>query len=353
MNDNMTSFSAKPQKVIDDPKLVVFVVYPDIVLLDLVGPLQVFSHALDPETSANGYVCSVTSLNGGMVDTNTVVPIPTEPMSKYLNSEIHTVVIVGGDGAYSAMLDVAFLAKITALAKGANRICSVCSGALILAAAGLLDGRRAVTHGEDCKAWTEAFPNVHVEMVPMYFKDGCVWTSAGITAGMDMALAVVGEDLGRAAALKVARSMVTHMARSGGQSQFSPILGRQVLDAKGRFEDLHLWIANNLRLNLSVDTLAAQMNMSARNFSRLYSGQMGRTPAKAVEAIRTEVAQGLLETTDQGLKQLAAQVGFNDKERMRRAFMRLLGVSPSEYRQGFRGANTNAAPAAITDGKIS
>ncbi|WP_245989728.1 GlxA family transcriptional regulator [Litoreibacter meonggei] len=332
----MASFTAKHKETVDEPKLVVFVVYRDIVLLDLVGPLQVFSHAIDQKTNAHGYSCAVTSLNGGMVQTNTVVPIPSEAMSRYMNRQIHTVVIVGGDGAYSAMRDGAFLQEVTALAAGAQRVCSVCSGALILAAAGILDGRRAVTHWEDCKALATEFPSVHVEIDPIYLKDGHVWTSAGITAGMDMSLAIVAEDLGRTAALKIARSMVTNMVRSGGQSQFSPILQRQLSDATGRFDHLHHWISDNLQKTLSVETLAAQMNMSARNFSRLYSGQMGLTPAKAVEAIRAEVAQGLLETTDLSIKQIAARCGFNDEERMRRAFMRLLRVSPSDYRQSFR-----------------
>lgn len=314
----------------------VFVVYPDIVLLDLVGPLQVFSHALDPQTGANGYECAVISVDGGMVETNTVVSIPTEPSSRYLDRQIHTLVVVGGDGANNAMRDKALLDKITTFASNAQRVCSVCSGALVLAATGILDGRRAVTHWDDCKTLQESFPKVQVEVDPIYIKDGRVWTSAGITAGMDMALAIVSEDLGRSAALQIARSMVTHMARSGGQSQFSPVLGRQALDATGRFEDLHQWIADNLQLKHRIDALAERMNMSVRNFSRLYARQMGLTPARAVEAIRTEAARNLLETTDLGMKQVATRCGFNDEERMRCAFMRLLGVSPSSYRQGFR-----------------
>ena len=338
MNDNMPSFSAKPRKTKSDPRLVVFVVYPDIVLLDLVGPLQVFSHALDPEIGANGYDCVVTSFEGGMVETNTVVPIPSEPMSRYLNRQIHTLVVVGGDGANKAMRDGALLKKIKKLSSAARRVCSVCSGALVLAATGILDGHRAVTHWDDCKTLEEEFPGVRVEIDPIYIKDGHIWTSAGITAGMDMALAIVTEDLGRAAALQVARSMVTHMVRSGGQSQFSPVLGRQLLDAAGRFEDLHRWITDNLQRDLRVEALAERMNMSARNFSRIYSKQMGLTPAKAVEAIRTEAARDLLEATDLSVKQVAAQCGFNDEERMRRAFLRLLSVSPSDYRQGFQAA---------------
>ena len=234
------------------------------------------------------------------------------------------------------MHDTRVLETVNALAAGAQRVCSVCSGALVLAAAGLLDGRRAVTHWDDCETLEKGFPEVKVEIDPIYIKDGNVWTSAGITAGIDMALAVVAEDLGRRAALHVARSMVTHMARAGGQSQFSPVLRRQLLDSTGRFEQLHHWIAENLGGDLRVEQLAENMNMSARNFARLYAGQMGLTPAKAVEAIRIEVAQDLLETSDKTIRQIAAQCGFKDEERMRRAFMRTLNVSPTDYRRGFR-----------------
>jgi transcriptional regulator GlxA family with amidase domain len=343
MNDNMTSFSAKSFEQEDDRRLVVFVVYPDFVLLDLVGPLQVFSHALDGDTGRQGYRCAVTSLNGGMVATNTIIATPTEPMSAYRDRDIHTLVTVGGDGAEAAMRNRALVDAFRALASRAERVCSVCSGALVLAATGILDGRRAVTHWEDCSTLAEAFPDVRVEVDPIYIKDGHIWTSAGVTAGIDMALAIVTEDLGRISALQMARSMVTNMARSGGQSQFSPVLDRQLRDATGRFEPLHQWIEANLREDLGVEALADRMNMSARNFSRLYAQQMALTPAKAVEAIRTEVAQGLLETTDLGVKQIAAQCGFNDEERMRRAFMRHLRVSPSEYRQGFRSVKAVAS----------
>jgi transcriptional regulator GlxA family with amidase domain len=327
----VTSFSA-------NPKHVLFVVYSDIVLLDLSGPLQVFSHAMDQTKGTNGYICSVASMDGGMIDTNTILPIPTARMDTFANHVIQTLIIVGGDGAYSAMKDTAFLDQFNPLAARAQRVASVCSGALILAAAGLLDGRRAVTHWEDCKALADQFPNVRVEMDPIYIQDGPVWTSAGITAGIDMALAIVAQDLGRTAALKIARSMVTPMARAGGQSQFSPVLERQVTDAAGRFEPLHNWISDNLHLPLAVDDLAAHMHMSPRTFARTYTAQMGITPAKSVEAIRIQTARNLLETTEFGIKQIATQCGFHDEERMRRAFVRGLNVSPSEYRQGFKPA---------------
>ena len=345
MNDNMTPFSAKSPHRPVASKPVVFVVYPDIVLLDLVGPLQVFSHAIDPETGERGYACSVASMDGAMIPTNTVVPIPTEPLADWTDREIHTLVVVGGDGADVVMYDDALIRLVQTLAEGAERVCSVCSGALVLAAAGLLDGRRAVTHWDDCAKLAAEFPSVRVEVDPIYIKDGPVWTSAGITAGMDMALAVVAEDLGRPAALEVARSMVTHMARSGGQSQFSPVLTRQLSDAAGRFDRLHQWVGEHLDRPLGVEELAAEMNMSVRNFSRLYTAETGMTPAKAVEAFRTEAARNLLETTDLTVKQIARRCGFQSEERMRRTFMRMINLSPSDYRDGFKAMPDQAAGA--------
>lgn len=332
----MTSKTAKLSCDGRQAKLVVFVVYPDIVLLDLVGPLQVFSHAQDSKTHRNGYECVVVSVKGGLTATNTVVPIPTEPAASMVGRKIHTLVIVGGDGAIPGMRDTQLIETIKALAKGAYRVCSVCSGALIFAATGLLDGKSAVTHWDDCKMLAEEFPQVQVELDPIFVKDGDVWTSAGITAGIDMSLAIVAEDLGRSAALQMARSMVVQMVRAGGQSQYSPALGRQVNDGVGRFEALHGWIAERLDKPLSVETLATQAGMSSRNFARAYSKAIGITPAKAVEAMRVERAQEILETSSKSLKQIASVCGFKDEDRMRRAFLRTINVSPAEYRQNFQ-----------------
>lgn len=332
----MTSFPAKNYETSCRPLQVVFVIYPDIVLLDLAGPLQVFAGARRHRTDMLAYETAVTSLEGGSVPTDTVISIETEPLENWVQRKIHTLVIVGGNGANISMHDRQFLQRVADLSDRSERVCSVCSGALILAAAGLLDGRRATTHWEDCSHLARDFPRVHVEMDPIYIKDGPVWTSAGITAGTDMALAIVAEDLGQDAALELAQSLVTYMVRPGGQSQFSPALKRQKLDRSARFESLHQWMADNLRNDLRVEHLAERENMSVRTFHRLYSSTMGTTPAKAVETIRIEVAREMLETTGTGIKSVASRCGFGDEERMRRAFVRLLGVSPSEYRQRFR-----------------
>ena len=197
----MTSFYAKQS----DQKTVVFIVYPDIVLLDLVGPLQVFTHARKNVRSGPAYKTHVVSYDGGPTKTNTILQIDSDPMSdwfmKHQTSPIHTLVVVGGDGALIAALDPPFIDRVKQLAGRSSRVCSVCSGAFVLAAAGLLDGRRAVTHWEDCDQLAAQYPAVNVEVDPIYIKDGTVWTSAGITSGIDMALAIIEEDLGTPAAI--------------------------------------------------------------------------------------------------------------------------------------------------------
>jgi len=336
INDNMPSIYANTQQPPMMPMEVVFVVYPNIVLLDLVGPLQVFTHARRNERSDAAYRTHVVSLGSERVQTNTVVSIDTGPISKWIGRPIHTLVVVGGDGAIPASQDPSLVNQVSKLAGQSERVCSVCSGALVLAATGLLDGRRAVTHWEDCGRLAETYPDVEVEIDPIYIKDGHVWTSAGITAGIDMALAIVAEDIGRPAAIEMARSMVTHMVRPGGQAQFSPVLDRQARDGSNRFSELHDWIGANIHLSLSVDDMAEHCGMSSRNFSRLYTAIMGSSPAKALENIRVDTAREFLETTDLSIKQVAAKCGFKDDERMRRAFLRNVRVPPSQYKEQFR-----------------
>ncbi|MFK8036632.1 MAG: GlxA family transcriptional regulator [Hyphomicrobiales bacterium] len=332
----MTSFYAKSP----NPKNVVFIVYPDIVLLDLVGPLQVFTHAREDAKSEPAYKTHVVSFDGGLTKTNTILQIDSDPLSGWLaehrNTPIHSLVVIGGDGAPVVALDLPFVDKVRQLAERSARMCSVCSGAFVLAAAGLLDGRRAVTHWEDCDNLAVQYPAVNVEVDPIYIKDGNVWTSAGITAGIDMALAIIEEDLGTPAAIEMARSLVTPMVRSGGQSQFSPELDRQARDAEGRFRSLHNWVASNFKHAISVDKMAEHCGMSARNFSRQYTATMGTSPAKAVEAMRVDAARGMLGTTQKSIKEIAAKCGFQNDERMRRAFLRQIKATPSQYRAQFQ-----------------
>ena len=340
MNDNMPSYYANITDHVTDRMNVLFIVYPNIVLLDLVGPLQVFTRARKNTLSDPAYQTYIVSLDGGNIKTNTILKIDTDPLENWLvkhqNTSIHTLLVIGGDGATDASLDRSFVDQVRQLADQSMRVCSVCSGALILAASGLLDGRRAVTHWEDCDQLAAQYPAVKVEIDPIYIKDGNIWTSAGITAGIDMALAIIEEDLGKPAAIEMARSLVTPMVRSGGQSQFSPELDRQARDTGGRFSLLHDWIRGNIQQKISVEDMAKECGMSSRNFSRRYTETMGTSPAKAIEAIRVDVARELLTTTEKSMKMVAAICGFQDDERMRRAFLRHIKTSPSQYKAQFQ-----------------
>src|SRR5882724_5572997 len=238
----------------------------------------------------------------------------------------------GWSGVYAACESDALIGWIKARSKAARRIASVCSGAFLLATAGLLDGRRAVTHWRRCCEFARRFPAVRLEPDPIFIRDGNIWTSAGVTAGIDLALALVEEDLGRAVALAVARHLVVFLKRPGGQAQFSATLALQHGDA--RFERLHAWMAENLRRDLSIASLADAAGMSERSFVRHYRQATGRTPARAVEQVRAEAARHLLEL-GRPVKRVAAHCGYGSEETMRRSFLRLLGATPQAYRERF------------------
>jgi transcriptional regulator GlxA family with amidase domain len=219
-----------------------------------------------------------------------------------------------------------------------RRMCSICTGAFLLAEAGVLNGRRAVTHWNYIKHLQNKYPSIRVEGDPIYIKDGAIWSSAGISAGIDLALALIEEDLGSALAMQVARFLVVFLKRPGGQSQFSAPLEMQMTAAREtdeKFSNLHAWIAAHLTSDLSVQSLARQARMSPRTFARNYVLQIGKTPAKAVELLRLEAARRMLESTTTSIKRAASLCGFGDEERMRRAFVRCIGVNPLEYRRRF------------------
>jgi transcriptional regulator GlxA family with amidase domain len=221
--------------------------------------------------------------------------------------------------------------------KKARRVASVCTGAFLLAASGALDGRRAVTHWSYCAELARRFPAVRVESDPIFVRDGSVWTSAGVTAGIDLALALIEEDLGHAVAIEAARRLVVFMKRPGGQSQFSAALAAQA-SASGPFEALHSWMAAHLRDDLSVERLAERARMTPRTFARRYVDEVGRTPARTVSALRLEAASRSLAESRRPLKRIALDCGFGSEQNLRRAFMRRFGVLPLEYRERFMSA---------------
>jgi transcriptional regulator GlxA family with amidase domain len=322
-----------PRFTPDPPLRVEILAFEDVQLLDVAGPLQVFVSANDLAGAAGqrrpyepvvvAERPPVTASAGLGLGTHRL-PGPGRP--------VDTLIVAGGFGVYPACDNEKLIAWIKARAARARRIASVCSGAFLLAAAGLLDGRRVVTHWERCAEFARRFPAVRLEPDPIFIRDGNIWTSAGITAGIDLALALVEEDLGRETALAVARRLVVFLKRPGGQSQFSTTLALQHGDA--RFERLHAWIADNLRRDLSITSLADAVGMSERSFVRHYRRATGRTPARAVEQVRVEAARQMLET-GRAVKRVAARCGFGSEETMRRSFLRQLGTTPQAYRERF------------------
>jgi transcriptional regulator GlxA family with amidase domain len=250
---------------------------------------------------------------------------------------IDTLLVTGGPGVAVAEQDEPLIRWLRDAAGRSRRVASVCNGAFLLARAGILDGRRATTHWAACKELRQRYPRVTVEEDPIFVQDGCVWTSAGVTAGMDLALALVEEDLGRAVALEIARWLVLFMKRPGGQSQFSAHLAGQ-RPKNGSLRDVASWIQANLGADLRVETLADRACMSTRNFSRAFQREVGMTPAKYVETARVEAARLVLADATDGVDAVAGRCGFRTAETMRRAFHRHLGIGPADYRARFSSA---------------
>jgi transcriptional regulator GlxA family with amidase domain len=250
--------------------------------------------------------------------------------------------VVGGEGAYDASADPELVEWVRRAAPRSRRVASVCSGAFVLAAAGVLDGRRATTHWNSCARLARAYPLVTVEPDPIFVEDGNVWTSAGVTAGMDLALALVEADLGREVALITARFLVLFVQRSGGQAQFSAQLGAQLAEREP-LRELQMSIAEHPEGDYRVERLASSVAMSPRHFARVFRAEVGCSPATYVERTRIEVAQRMLETTSLPVDGIARAAGFGTVETMRRAFGRRVGASPTEYRDRFRPARSRTA----------
>jgi transcriptional regulator GlxA family with amidase domain len=324
---------------------IVFLAFDQVLLLDIAGPLQTFATARELAAEAglpDPYRLSVVSARGGEVATSSGLRLLGEKLEGLGRKAIDTLIVPGGPGARQDPPEPGLAAWIAARSRRARRTCSVCTGAFLLAAAGLLDGRRAVTHWSHCARLQQRFPRVRVESDPIFLRDGAIWTSAGVTAGIDLALALVEEDLGREFALRVARQLVVFLKRPGGQSQFSALLQSQTSD-DGSFARLHDWMAEHLGEDLRVEILAERAGMSARNFARVYARRLGTTPAKAVERLRLEAARRALEESGASIERVARACGFGDEERMRRAFLRRLGVAPKHYRQRFSRGEAKAA----------
>lgn len=316
------------------PRLIDLLAFPGFQLLDIAGPMQVFASAnrlLEDRNLPPAYRLRIVARQS-LLSAWAGLTLQAEPLPP-AEEACDTLVIAGGRAVHRAAEDAGLVAWVAARAPNARRVAAICTGAFLAAAAGLLDGRRAVTHWDSCTDLAERFPSTQVEPDPIFIEDGKVWTSAGVTAGIDLTLALVERDLGRAMALAVARELVVFLKRPGGQSQYSAALALQ--HGASRFEALHGWMRENLAADLSVPALAEQAGMSERSFQRRYREATGVPPARAVERLRVEQARLLLADTSLPLKQIAGRCGFGCEETMRRSFARHLATTPQAYRDRF------------------
>lgn len=321
------------------PRRVLMLIYEDVQILDIAGPVQLLSAATDPATGNPAYAIELVAERRGAVATTCGLALTADmefgDFTRQAFEHVDTFIVSGGIGSRQQMENEPLLAFVLKAAASARRVVSICTGAAILAAAGLLAGRRAATHWAYAPAMQQRFPDVEVDDDAIYVRDGRFWTSAGVTAGMDLALALIEEDLGRDTALTLARHHVMYLMRPGGQSQFSAQLAAQHVGNE-RLARICAYIAENPRADLSVPALAARAAMSERSFARHFAAQTGFTPAQFVERARLDEACRRLASGDTSLDAVSADAGFGAAERMRRAFIRHLGVTPGRYRERFR-----------------
>jgi transcriptional regulator GlxA family with amidase domain len=318
------------------------VAFPGANAVDVIGPLEVFASASALATRGSSrppaYTTEVVAPVAGPVATQSGIAVVAQRALGAVRGGVDTLLVAGGLGTRTALDDRTLIGGIRRLAPRVRRLGSVCSGSFLLAEAGLLDGRRATTHWMWCDSLAQRYPRVRVDPDPIFVRDGDVWTSAGVTAGMDLALALVEDDLGRDIALHTARQMVLFLRRPGGQSQFSAQLATQAADRQP-LRELQAWVVDHPEADCSVPALAQRVAMSPRNFARVFLRQIGLTPAQFVEKVRVEAARRRLEDSTDGVDAIAARCGFGTAETMRRTFLRHVRVAPSDYRTRFRAAS--------------
>ncbi|NUO98453.1 MAG: helix-turn-helix domain-containing protein [Hamadaea sp.] len=320
------------------PHRVVIAVFPDVDLLDVTGPAEVFALANREMAGGTPYEVLLAGPGGGQVRTSAGVRLGVDLIFDQVGDRVDTLVVPGAvDGGGAPVIDPGLVGWIAETAGHAGRVASVCVGAHLLAAAGLLAGRTATTHWATADRLAADHPDVTVDPDPIYVRSGKVWTGAGISACMDLALALVAEDHGERLALAVARQLVMYLKRQGGQSQFSVPLWQAPTERRD-IDELRAWITANLTADLSAAALAERLCLSERHFSRVFAKETGVTPAAYVEAARTEAARRLLEGTDEPLDRVAAACGLGSVETLHRVFRRRLGTTPAAYRRRFRTA---------------
>jgi transcriptional regulator GlxA family with amidase domain len=314
---------------------VVIIGPPPVQILDVTGPLEVFSNAPDYEIRlANPGLERTLQTNRGVVLAD-AIPIAD------VHGPIDTLIVAGGPGAESGSYDSSFIAWISKVAGHSRRVASICTGAFLLAEAGLLNGKQAVTHWRFCDRLAREYPNVIVRPEPIYLRDGSIYTSAGITAGIDLSLALVEEDHGHETALNIARFLVMFLVRPGGQAQYSHILSHQAVTSQP-LRELQVWMLQHLGADLTVESLAERIGMSARHFTRVCLRETGMNPGQFVDRMRVEAAQQIIDSSSRGLKEIADSCGFKSADAMRRTFLRVLGVTAAEYASRFKSTLVRA-----------
>ncbi len=327
----------KTSTVEGETRRVVFLTFPRVTLLDLAGPWEVFSLAnkLYREGSPPYRLELVSGDDSGAIQSNAGLSFESHRPAKYCRGTIDTLVVPATELAWGATPPRSWISTLRRLSGRSRRIVSICAGAFLLAEAGQLDGRQATTHWRGAEQLAARFPKIDVLPDSIFVKDGHLYTSAGVTAGIDLALALVEEDLGQAIALSCARDLVVFMRRQGGQSQYSNTLEAQHTEREV-INELVVWASDNLAADLSVQTLADHAHMSHRNFSRVFRKEIGQSPAAFVERLRVDAARLSLEGTEKSINAIASDCGFRSADSMRRSFRRILRVAPTDYRDRFR-----------------
>jgi transcriptional regulator GlxA family with amidase domain len=335
----MTKYPQKRTKIGFLPKTISMMAYDGAQVLDITGPLEVFSMAnrliQERKKGKSGrYKTEILAEKKGPVVSSSGITLLADRSIFSDLKKIDTLIVPGGEGVFKSIGNRKLLCKLKEICKNVGRFASVCTGSFILAEAGLLNGKIATTHWAESDHFASRYPNIIVQPDKIFTQDGHIYTSAGVTAGIDLALALVEEDHGRQTALQVAKTLVVFMKRQGGQAQFSKLLSSQI-KLSGGLKGLPEWIMDNPGQNLSVQKLARKCGMSERNFSRSFAKETNMTPGKFVEKVRIDYAILYLESEDMPLEQVAIISGFGTAEKMRRAFLRNLKVLPGTYKKRF------------------